>query len=110
MKRILSQENGVTEIFHHDSETDVSMIETRQDVSPDLEYTQALAKDKNYTRAGMKEGWLHYGHIPASIVLELQVKHGLNVMDPDHIKAVFRIINEKYPKFKTTEMMHNPKG
>ena len=112
MKKILGYDpdTGMTEIFHHDSETDVSMIETRQDVTQALKYTQELAKDQTYTRVGMKEEWLHYGYLPDSIILKFHVEHGLSITNPDHAKAIFRLVNEQYPKFKTTEMRHNPKG
>ncbi len=112
MKRILSadKETGLTEIFHYDDATDNITIETRQDVQAHVDAATQLRNDSDYTRQNMKEGWLHYAHIPASIVLKLRFEHGLSIYKKEHLKAVFRKINELYPKLKTTEMMHNPKG
>jgi len=112
MKRILShdKQTGLTEIFHHDEMTDTTVIETVQDVEHVMDHTKKLANDTQYTRDGMKEGWLHYAHIPDSIIVKLKMEHGLNVFDPAHAKAVFRKINELYPNFKVTNMRHNPRG
>jgi hypothetical protein len=112
MKKILGhdEETGLTEIFHHDEVNNVSTIETVQDVQPIMENTKRLANDSTYTRSGMKQDWLHYAHIPDSIILKLREEHGLNVFNPDHTKAVFRKINELYPNFKVTNMRHAPRG
>lgn len=110
MKRILSKENGVTEIFHYDPLTDTTTIETRQDVEKHLDYSKALAKDDSYTRDGVKKDWVHYAHLPDSIILELRVNHGINIFNPDHVKAAFRKVNELYPSLKTANIRHNPKG
>jgi len=110
--RILSRdkETGLTEIAHYDPVTDNMVIETRQDVQAALDYAQRLRNENEYTRKGMKEEWLHYAHLTDSMILKLRVEHGLNIFNKDHLKACYRKINELYPKLKTTEMVHNPKG
>lgn len=112
MKRILSRNpyNGITEIFHHDPVTDVTTIETVQDVEAALNETKRRANDTDYTRAGMKKGWLHYAYLPDIVILQLKTKYNLNVFSKEDSKAVFRVINRDYPHLKTTAMRHNPKG
>jgi len=112
LKRLLDYDplTGKKEIAHYDYQTDTLTIETQQDVQKALDYTKSLANDTTYTRKGMKEGWLHYAHLPDSVILELRVKHGLSIHNPDHTNAIFRKVNELYPHLKTTVMRHAPKG
>lgn len=112
MKKLLSynKATGVKEIFHYDEQTDTSVIETVQDVEIAIEQTKRLAQDGNYTKKGMKEGWLHYAHIPDSIIMQLRINHGVNVFDPNHLKKAYHIIDRDYPVLKTTLMKHAPKG
>lgn len=112
MKRLLSYDRatGIKEIFHYDEVNDKSYIETIQDVEKAVDNAKALANDPEYTRQNMKTGWLHYAHIPDVLILELRVKHGLNVFDKNHTNAVFRKINSDYSHLKVTHMNHSPKG
>ena len=112
-KRILShdKETGLIETMHYDSTTDTMTIEHSQDVTKALEHTKNLAKDGDYTSNGMKgDNWLHYCHVPDIVILEIKKKYGLDLYNPDHMKAVFRVINTEYPALKTTTIRHNPKG
>lgn len=106
MKRILSQENGITEIFHHDEQTDESVIETIQDVEPYLETAKAMRNDADYSKEGIKRDWWHIGHIPDSIILKMRYEDGVNIYDRNDWKAVGKLLNDKYSLFLTTSGKH----
>ena len=110
MKRILSQENGITEIFHHDPYTDESIIETVEDVEPVLEMAKALRNNEDYSKEGIKRDWWHIGHIPDSIILKMRVEDGVDIYDKNDWEAVGKLLNDKYAHFKTTDGKHKFKG
>lgn len=106
MKRLLSNENGITEIFHHDPYTDESVIETVQDVEPYLEVAKALRNDDAYSKDGIKRDWWHLYHIPNIIIEKMRREDGVNIYDRNDWKKVGKLLNEKYPAFKTTDGKH----
>ena len=109
MKKILDHDplTGITEIFHHDPNTDVSVIETVQDVGPILEVNKKLQNLPEYTADGFKSGWWHYGHIPDSIILKWKVEKGIDVFNPNDKDAVFKLLNDpEYKYLKTTHKHH----
>lgn len=75
-----------------------------QDVSAVLDHTKALANeglpDKNFRG----EGWL-YAIIPPVVELQMR-KKGIKLMDPTHLGAVVKEINQNYPHLKTTHRHH----
>ena len=105
-----NKETGLQEWHEYDEIEDKLTISHVQDVNKALDFTKNLANDSEYTRKGMKKDWVHYCHVPDVVILEIKHKHGLDLYNPDHMKAVFRIINSEYPALKTTTIRHNPKG
>jgi hypothetical protein len=112
LERLLNYDSqtGLKEVFHYDEDSHTASIVTTQDVETILDMTEIRRNDTDYTKKGMKREWLHHSYLPDSIILMLKVKHGLNIFNKDHIKACFRKIEEEYPKLKTTNMKHKPKG
>jgi len=107
--RILSHNplTGLTEKVRYDESSDSLIVETTQDVTKVLDSTR---EDSNHTRQGMKNEWLHYCHIPDSVIVKLRTEYECNIFDPEQAKRAFRLINIHFPNLKTTEMIHNPKG
>lgn len=57
----------------HTSELDGKMYVThKQDLRPHVEYATALRNSEDYTRQGIKRGWMHAAHIPDMVVIELK--------------------------------------
>ena len=106
MKRILSNENGITEIFHYDEYTDESVIETVQDVEPYLEVAKALRNDDSYSSDGIKKDWWHLAHIPNIIIDKMFREDGVNIYDRNDWKKVGSLLNDKYANFRTTDGKH----
>jgi hypothetical protein len=106
MKRILSQLDGITEIFHHDDLTDESVIETVQDVEPYLEVAKALRNDDSYSKDGIKRDWWHLAHIPNVILTKMYYEDGVNYLDRNDHEKVGELLNDKYSAFKTTYGKH----
>jgi hypothetical protein len=44
----------------------------QQDLEPHVEYATTLRNDDEYTRNGIKKGWLHVCHIPDVAIIELR--------------------------------------
>ena len=96
-------------IFDYNEATDQMTITHEQDVEPHLKRAAEMRASREYTDHGMKRELLHYAILPEVIQIEMRDKYGVNVDNPDHWPAVFRLINEVYPKFKTTEIKHSVK-
>ena len=109
MKKQLDLHNGVTETFHHDPITQVSTIETTQDVEPYLEIAKAC-RNSDYSKDGIKAGWWHLAYLPDVIVLKLLNEDGVNIYDPNDMKKLGELINTKYSAFKMTDGKHQLKG
>lgn len=77
-----------------------------QDVEPALEYCNEKAKDADYTRAGMKSEWLHYGHIP-DVIITKWMSEGFNIYEYGSAREAFKRLNRDYPKLKTTTIFHD---
>lgn len=103
--------SGIESYFHYIPETDKFTIEYKhRDVEPQLDASQALANDPDYTAKGMKSGWLHYAHIPDILILKWKYELGVDVYNPAHKKKVYQLLNDpEYRKLKTTHLKHEPK-
>lgn len=98
---------GITQYFSYDEATDVSTIESWQDVEPELEACKKLQNTPEYTRMGMKREWLHVGHIPAIIIEKWIAEKGVNVYKKECLPAVFSLLNHPdYGFLKTTNLRH----
>lgn len=107
MARILDHDpvTGMTTYGRHEDGKLVVYYE--QDVETELEICKEIAKTDDHWNKGVKQSWLHYAHLPDSIVMQL-FQHGVNIYSHDvDMKDVFRIVNEKYPHFKLTTKTHD---
>lgn len=96
-------------MFEYDEHDDRMTITHEQDVEPYLKLAEERRKSEEYTRHGMKREMLHYAILPEVVQIEMRDKYGVDVNNRDHWPAVFKLINEVYPRFKTTEIKHNVK-
>lgn len=92
---------GISRYFDYDEMTGTITLESRQDVTPLLEYTKALRKD-GMTDKGIKEDWWLYAKIPPLVEVQLR-KKGIDINDPGSTKRIIQEINEHYPALKCTE-------
>lgn len=83
----------------------------RQDVEPVLDLAASERNSGAADRAGKKQEFFLYARIPPVIVLELKYKYGVDILKgrQDHIAKAVKLINEHYPKLKTTEKTHTVK-
>lgn len=111
MKRILDADplTGVTVTMNMGNDGTFSVTH-EQDVSAVLDYNKALANDTDATRKGMRKGLWHYAKIPAVVQMEWLHKHGVDIGNKDHSKAMFRLLNDpQYRYLKTTTKTHTPR-
>jgi hypothetical protein len=112
-KRLLDYDplSGQTTHFEYVEDGDAAkmVLTYSYDVQAGLDLAQSLANDEDRTRKGIKEDLWHYAHIPAGVAMEMLVKHGVDINNPHHKQAVFKLLNTEYTKCKTTTLMHNIK-
>lgn len=107
-KRFLGYDDftGLMSFHHYDALTDESHIETIQtehQLNKELEATKELKSDEQYTREGMKNDMLHYGHVPSGVLMEWYAQG----VDIKSTKELMRMINKpEYAYLKTTTMVH----
>ena len=103
---------GITEYLEFSSDGKTFSIHSEQDVEPILNFCKELANtgttDGNKRGEGFRgEGWL-YASIPAVVQAQM-FKKGINILDPNHTKAVVDSVNRDYPYCKTTHKYHSVK-
>ncbi len=99
-------DTGVTTYFDYDPIKDQAFLTYEQDVSGFLDHTNALRKNEDYSKRGIKEEWWHYASIPTVVELELRNK-GLKLENPDHMPRILKEINSNYPYIKSTDKWHS---
>lgn len=89
MKRLLDhdEETGITRYFHADG--DEHTIETVQDIEPILDLNKAQQNEGFNKSSDM---W-HAATIPAVVQLEWLTKHGVDLMNENHMPAVKKLLN-----------------
>lgn len=114
MKRLLSRDaSGLEEWFHYDNLTGDVHIETKQDVQANLDYTNRLRNDDDYTKKGIKNDMWHYAHIPPWVQVKWLNEYGLKnwPMLPENQKLLFKLINSpEWAYLKTTNKIHVAKS
>jgi hypothetical protein len=111
-KRVLDYDpyTGVTTFFDYDHATDTTVVGHEQDVSLLLDVNKAMQNDTEYSRKGIKNEWWHYASIPAIIIQKWRDEFGIDVFNKDHVKAVYKKLNDpEYRYLKTTAGFHMPK-
>lgn len=67
----LSPDGLLTRTFT--SELDGKMyVNYQQDLTPHVEYATALRNDDEYTKQGIKRGWMHAAYIPPLAIIKLR--------------------------------------
>ena len=111
-------DSGVATYHTYDHETRQTTIEVVQDVAPHLERAKAMRNHgtggagrlNDVTRKEIKKGWMRYGTIPIGVQSLWLHKHGVDVNNPDHRPAVFKLLNSsEYRYLKTTDAYHTVK-
>jgi hypothetical protein len=87
-------ESGVQTWHSYDQATEVTTIETVQDVEPWIEAAKELQKDDDYKRRGMKNEWLHVACIPIGVQYKWLKEHGVDVYKREHLPKVKRLLND----------------
>jgi len=106
MKRLMDTDpyTGI-QTWHElvDGQTRIYYVPTR-DLDPALDHCLALANDESYTKAGMKEDWWHYGHVPASVMLKWFVEEGVPFTAAEEYNK--RLNRPEYSRLKVTHKHH----
>lgn len=112
MPRLLDVDpmTGLATFHDYDHETKKNVISYSQDVSATIDLSERLANDGDSTKRGLKESMLHYAHIPDIVALKMKFEDGVDPFDANNSKKVFELINSKYKRLKTTNLVHRPKA
>lgn len=81
---------GLETYHEYDAATDTTLLHYRQDVEPILEANKARA---NAATGPMGE-MVHVASIPVSVQLKWYVEKGVDVLNPDHKKAVAKLLDD----------------
>lgn len=103
-KHLLSYDplNGLSTWFEPDG--DSYKIGHTQDVARELEYSKNLQKIPEYKRAGIKNDWMHFAHIPAIVILDIKDKHKLDCYNPDDAKKIEQLLQtNEYAHCRTVD-------
>ena len=95
-----------TQYHDYDPVTDITIIETVQDVEPYLKRNNELRKNADYTKQGIKNEFWHYASIPNSVIDIMSDKYDLDVFNKDQMKDVVKVINRDFPYLKVTDRHH----
>lgn len=90
---------------YNQREKSVTMTHT-ENVQPALDLAHELAMDTNRTNKQIKGDMWHYAKVPATVILEMKQKHGVDFFDKNDWPRVFRLLNTEYSRFKTTQKHH----
>jgi hypothetical protein len=83
-------------------------IVREQDVAPIRDMAQALARDEDYSKQGIKKDEWHYARIPVVILQEMKTKYKADWYDKNdkNHKWFYQVLNTVYTDFKTTALKH----
>lgn len=108
MKRLLDVDpiSGQEVWWEYDGHEKRATITHTENVQPALDLAHGLAMDENRTKKGIKGDMWHYAKVPATVILEMKQKHGVDFFDKNDWPRVFRLLNTEYSRFKTTQKNH----
>lgn len=111
-KRLLDVDpmTGLATYHDYDALNKRNVITYEQDISKTVDFSEALANDGESTKRGLKESMLHYAHIPDIVALKMKFEDGVDPFDPNNSRRVFELVNSKYKRLKTTNLVHRPKA
>jgi hypothetical protein len=91
--------------FNHSDQS--ATITHEQDVESVLERNIAAANDDDKTKRGIKNDLWKYASIPNIVQIEWKQKYGVDIMNRDHQKAMFKLLNSpEYSYLKCTTKYH----
>lgn len=92
MKRLLDYDafSGLKTYHEYDDTTGNTMLHYEQDVEPLLEANRRAANDTT----GRMGDLVHVASIPVSVQLKWMVEKGVDVLNPDHKKAVAKLLDD----------------
>ena len=68
---------------------------------------KAMAKDDDYTRKGIKDGWWRYASIPIIFQYKLLVEKGIDIYKKEDGPRLSRVLEDpEYRHLKTTTKKH----
>lgn len=78
-------------------------VHYRQDVEPLLDLAGIERNERHHDNL---KGLSLYARIPLVVIMELRTKYGVDIFKRDHLKRAFDLINQEYPRLKTTDRVH----
>ncbi len=94
--------------FEYDHASDKTYIGYHQDVENILERNKQDQLDSDKHKRQADAEWAHYARVPVIVQMEWLQKYGVNFHNPDHKKAVFKLLNSPdYAYCKTTSYRHD---
>lgn len=77
------------------------------DAEPVIEQNKILQNDNDYTKQGIKDGWWHYGSIPAGLQMKWLVEEGIDIYDEHHMPRILKKLQDpQYRYLKATTKVH----
>jgi hypothetical protein len=102
-KRLLSTRAGIDTWYVPQSDG-TFVIETTQDVAPIIERNKRAQVEFGKNTRG--RDIFPVASVPVVVQYEWLTKHGVNLLDPEHEKAVKRLLNSsEYRYLKTSEII-----
>ena len=111
-KRLLDIDpiSGLATYHDYDRINERNVITYEQDTQNAIDFAEARANDDSYTRQGIKNEMVHYAHIPDIVLLKMRFEDCVDPFDPNNGKKVFDLVNTKYKRLKTANIVHRPKA
>lgn len=110
------RERGIQTWHTYDHHTKETTIEVVQDAAPFLEANKAQRNHgvggamrlTDEDRRQIKKGRWHYARIPIGVQYKWLKEYGVDIMNPDHERAMFRLLNSpEWSYLKTTTGHHD---
>jgi hypothetical protein len=108
MPAFLDKSPSGLESYVDQNEDDEIRLWYQQDVEPTIDYAKALRNDK-MTDSGIKRDMWLYAKLPEVVIMEMMVKHKVNVWKKEDQKKLFELLNTEYKYLKTTDLRHTVK-
>lgn len=92
MKRLLDfdPDTGLETWHEYDEATGTTLLHYSQDAEPILEANKRAANETSWPMGDM----VHVASIPVGVQLKWLVEKGVDVLNPDHKKAVARLLDD----------------
>jgi len=104
-KHLLSYDplNGLSAWYEPNGDGSYQIGHT-QDVAKELEYSKRLQNLPEYKRAGIKNDWMHFAHVPAIAMMEIQSKFHVDLLNNDDLPKIEKILSSnEYRNLRTVD-------